>query len=267
MAVDFHEYRPYRRDFIHFGQWGITSIYDVMFLYSGNLNVPEPLRRWTADTFIAEAKAEMDVHGLRHRDYVTTRRVYGEIHFNQGSTNARSSATAFALTNAVSALIEVRGVALGRTAFKRRVLTTYWVALRHLRSVAEHQDEIRDVLAQSRAARLPITVLSERKQEQQSMPAIDVATAKEIAVDVVVHNALESRSLLTRRRPYAYLLTAKALPLMASASRSLASRSTGCQRTRQSTQKATGSSSESKRHSSTKASTARRFVPPSRRSR
>jgi len=44
IAVDFHEYRPYRKDFARMSDFGITSVYDVMFLYSGNLNVPENIR-------------------------------------------------------------------------------------------------------------------------------------------------------------------------------------------------------------------------------
>ena len=213
VAVDFHEFRPYRRDFIHFGRRGITSLYDVMFLYTGNLNVPEPLRKWTADVFVAEAKAELHKHGLRTSDYVTSRRVYGEVHFNRGSINARSSATSFALANTISTLIEVRGVALGRDGFRRRVMATYWVALRHLKSVAEHADEIRELLAQSEQLRSAVTVLSERKVATEAMQAIDVGEVKAITFDTVVHDALRSRPLLTRRRPFAYILLPTAAAL------------------------------------------------------
>ena len=206
VAVDFHEYRPFRRDFIHLGRRGITSIYDVMFLYSGNLNVPPSLRAFTANTFVAEAKAEMNKRGLRARDYITTRRIHGEVHFNQGAVSARSSATSFALANAISTLIEVRGVGVGRAGFRRRVLATYWTALQHLRSAATHADAIRRVLKQARADKTPITVLSERTTERQTIQAIDVSSEEAINVDVVVHNALKSTPLLTRRQPFAYLI-------------------------------------------------------------
>lgn len=41
VAVDFHEYRPFRRDFVRLGDFGVTARNDVMFLYTGNLNVPD----------------------------------------------------------------------------------------------------------------------------------------------------------------------------------------------------------------------------------
>ena len=45
VSVDFHEYTPFRKDYAKLGTFGIANIYDVMFLYSGNLvangsNVP-----------------------------------------------------------------------------------------------------------------------------------------------------------------------------------------------------------------------------------
>ena len=44
VALDFHEYRPYRKDFAQLSNFGITALYDAMFLNSGNLNVPKNLR-------------------------------------------------------------------------------------------------------------------------------------------------------------------------------------------------------------------------------
>ena len=34
VAVDFHEYRPYCRDFVFFGENGITKFYDVMLPFT-----------------------------------------------------------------------------------------------------------------------------------------------------------------------------------------------------------------------------------------
>mgnify|MGYP001467402186 CR=1 FL=1 len=62
----------------------------------------------------------MTDYGYRFRPYVSTTKVNNEIHFNQSGFNSRSNATSFALTNCVSALIEVRGVRIGKESFKRR---------------------------------------------------------------------------------------------------------------------------------------------------
>ena len=79
VAVDFHEYRSYRRDFIRFGKRGITQIYDAMFLYSGNLNVPESLRRFTQDVYVAAAvEADPTDHQARY-DYALALHAAGQV--------------------------------------------------------------------------------------------------------------------------------------------------------------------------------------------
>jgi hypothetical protein len=210
VAVDFHEYRPYRRDFIRFGKWGITQIFDVMFLYTGNLNVPAPLRAHIQDVYVARAREVVEGHGLRSHDYVTTRKVFGEVQFNQGSVNARASATNFALANTVASLIEVRGVALGRDGFVRRVMTTYWVARSYLETAMEMAEKTQAVLAKSRRHAGPVVVRSKRKVEPGKLSTIDVATAQEIEIDVTIRNALASEPTLVRPRPFAYLLLPQA---------------------------------------------------------
>lgn len=206
VAVDFHEYRPYRRDFVHFGENGITSSYDVMFLYSGNLNVPESLRQFTKDVFVENAKSEVRQRGLRARDYITTRKVHGDIHFNQGSTNARASATSFALANTVASLIEVRGVGIGRESYKRRVMTTFWVAQSYLQTAVKEYLSVHETLSQSAMGASPVTVKSRREQSRQSIEAIDLIQSKTISIEVMIHDALRSEATLIRQRPTSYLL-------------------------------------------------------------
>ena len=45
VMVDFHEYKPYRVDFVKFGEYGTTSMFDCMFLYTGNLNVCPSIKK------------------------------------------------------------------------------------------------------------------------------------------------------------------------------------------------------------------------------
>ena len=112
VALDFHEYRPYRKDFAQLSNFGITALYDAMFLNSGNLNVPKNLRLLTQSLFIENAAQVLDENNFNHHPYISTKKYSGDIHFNQGSTNARSSATNFALTNTISTLFEIRGVGI-----------------------------------------------------------------------------------------------------------------------------------------------------------
>lgn len=204
VAVDFHEFRPYRRDFAHYNRAGITSRFDVMFLYSGNLNVPEKLRYYTNDTFVGNARKALDTHGLNYHDYVTTDDYYGDIHFTQGSVQSRSSATSYALTNCVSSLIEVRGVGLGRTSFTRRVFCTFQVAMSYLNSAYDRVDELRDVLLLSRKDKSEIVLKSTRKVSEEKLKVIDLDTYEETEIAVTLRDGFQSKAQLKRRRPVAY---------------------------------------------------------------
>lgn len=206
VAVDFHEYRAYRRDYARLSSFGVTVPHDVMFLYSGNLNVPKTLRQYTHQRFVKNAGEALDAQDLRHHDYFSSTKVLGSIQFNQGSKNARSSATSYALANVVSSLIEVRGVALGRTSFKRRVNCTYTVARSYLQTAYQNRSEVLEKLAQSRNEQAPATVTSKRRVEPKPVAMIDIDTKDLIKLDGIVRDAWGSSAELSRPRPTAYLL-------------------------------------------------------------
>jgi hypothetical protein len=206
VAVDFHEYRPYRKDFTQLSTYGVTSRYDAMFMYSGNLNVPANVRAYTKDRFVTNAAVVLKDAGIAYRDYVTTTKMHGDIHFNQGSNNARSSATSYALSNCISSLIEIRGVGLGRTSFKRRIRSTFLIGMSYLKTASENGTEIKAELAKGEQAQQDAVVKSKKTAEQQSINFIDIETCKEIQLESTVYNASKTQAKLTRARPTAYIL-------------------------------------------------------------
>lgn len=215
VAVDFHEYRPFRRDYARLSSYGVTVPYDVMFLYSGNLNVPKNLRLYTKDRFVQAAADALKAKNMSSHDYFSSTKVMGAIQFNQGSHNARSSATSYALTNCVSSLIEIRGVGLGRTSFKRRVLCTFTVALSYLQSSYEHGEELRAVIAKAREDQSPAVVSTERLKEERDIYMIDVESSDSISLRGVVRDAWQSTAKLSRARPTAYILLPENTALVA----------------------------------------------------
>lgn len=208
VAVDFHEYRAYRRDFVSYGEYGVTNPYDAMFLYSGNLNVPKNLREFTEKSFVNPAKEVLKAEGLRTYNYFSTSDCQGYDCINLGSVNARSSATSYALSNTISTLIEVRGVALGRTSFKRRTLTTYWVAKSYLQQAFKLHKEVKSEIETAIASKSEAVVESIRKVSKADLPFIDIATNEIINLNMILRNALESEAVLSRKRPTAYILLA-----------------------------------------------------------
>lgn len=206
VALDFHEFRPFRRDFTRFSSSGVTTLQDAMFLYSGNLNVPASIRSFTQRKFVNSAKQLLNENCLRNCDYVTTEKVGGQVQFNLGSVHSRSSASNYALTNAISTLFEIRGVGIGRTSFKRRVRAGWLLAKSYLTSAYEHADSLRTVLAQAQQSKHQVVVKIERKKYKDTLEFIDVATEKVIPLRVTVNSALESKPILARQRPTAYLI-------------------------------------------------------------
>jgi len=208
ITVDFHEFRPYRADFTRFSSFGVTGAYDVMFLYSGNLNVPENLRKFTHDIFVNNAKTKLDSYQLKHHDYFTTNKYDGDIHFDQGSNNSRSSATNFALQNRISTLIEVRGVGINRTSFKRRIFTTYSIGLSYLETAFKETDKVKDEISKANADKSDVVVTSKKTIYKGDLDFIDLDSNNLIQLNVTIRDAWKSLPVLTRKRPKGYFIDA-----------------------------------------------------------
>lgn len=206
VGVDFHEYRPYRKDFARLSDFGVTALYDAMFLYTGNLNVPENLREITDTLFVENARKALDENKLRHHTYMSTIKNKGEIHFNHGSISARSSATNYALTNTISTLIEVRGVGIGKTSFKRRIRVTFSVAISYLKTALKNIKVVKSAIEKASEQKNEIVVTSDREVYKGKIEVIDLDSNEIIELDVTLRDALKANPIIVRKRPKAYLI-------------------------------------------------------------
>lgn len=208
VAIDFHEYNPFRRDFVQLSSYGVASRHDVMFMTSGNLNVSEKLRKYTNEVFVDEAQKALTQKGLVYCEYFTTDHDLGELNINQGSNNARSSATSFALANTISTLVEIRGIGIGRTSFKRRIFTGYTIGLSYLKTAYNRFDEVITNLQPMLDERTIAVVKSKKLTKVMPLTFIDIKTNEEISINLKVGNATFSSPVLTRNAPVAYLIEA-----------------------------------------------------------
>jgi hypothetical protein len=206
LAVDFHEYTPFRRDYAKFGKVGISSLYDVMFLISGNLNIPKNLRNYSNGIFLKNAQDAMDQNGYSYRPYVSTAKINNEIHFNQSGFSSRSNATSFALTNCVSALIEVRGVRIGKDTFKRRTRVTYLIAMSYLSSAIEEKETIKEQIQIALKDSKDIVVKSKRNVYRDTIQTIDLYSNSITDLSVTIRDALNPVPTLKRKSPRAYVI-------------------------------------------------------------
>jgi len=207
VAVDFHEYQPYRRDYLELGTFGVVPHYDVMMMYSCNLNVPQSLRDYTKTKFVDNATRVLDENNMTHHEYFTSEKVNGEIQLRQGSSSARSSATSYALANSISSLIEIRGGDLGRTSLKRRVYSIFLVATSYLQTAYDNVDEVKTVLKNAQENPNPeVVVKTSTPVSKQKITFIDLATNDLIDLEVKLSDACTAKPTLTRTRPFAYIL-------------------------------------------------------------
>lgn len=208
VGVDFHEYRPYRRDFARMGDFGLTNMYDAMFLYSGNLNVPKNLRTLTESLFVENARQELNKYNYKHHPYISTAKVKGEIHINQGSFSARSSASNYALTNTISSLIEIRGVGLGKTSFKRRIHTAFVIAISYLKTASKNLEKVKQEIDKATIQTNDVVVESERAIYKDSVQFIDINSIEYVKFKMTVRDAWQPKVTLSRIRPKAYVIKA-----------------------------------------------------------
>tara|TARA_Y100000746_G_scaffold96442_1_gene82090 strand:+ start:2234 stop:3757 length:1524 start_codon:yes stop_codon:yes gene_type:complete len=206
VSVDFHEYTPFRKDFAKLGTFGISNIYDVMFLYTGNLNVPRNLREYTNYRFVENARDVLSKNNLRHHDYLSSHKFQGSIHFKQGSNSARSSCTAFALTNSISSLIEVRGVGIGKRSFKRRVNSTFLVALSYLQTSYDNVEEVKQIISQAKKDRSFAVLKSKLNIYKKNIQVLDLDKSEEVTFEAIIHDKLNATAIDIRERPKAYLI-------------------------------------------------------------
>jgi len=207
VAVDFHEYRPFRRDYVHLGEFGVCGAYDVMFLNSTHPNLPGQWSELRRTSFEKPLYAILDQNHITHHDYFTPEQQDGKTVFRVGSDNARSSSSNFALQGMLSTLVEVRGVGLERTSFTRRVYITYLVA----RTFLEQAGISRELLHGLRGGAQPfpdsIAIRSRRTEYSDSLTFLDIESNQPIRLPVVLEDARRQRITQKRSCPEAYAVS------------------------------------------------------------
>ena len=206
VALDFHEYRPFRKDFAQLSSFGIANPYDVMFLHTGNLNVPENIRTIIDTLFVKNAKKSLDKLNLRHRHYMKSEKYKGEIHFSTGSNTARSSSNFYALNNGIATLFEIRGVGIGKTSFKRRINSGLAVGFSFLKTAYENSNFILNQIDIAKTYTNDIVLEHKRSIYTDVIKAIDIESNELIDFTTTMHSSKDSYAISKRDRPLAYVI-------------------------------------------------------------
>ncbi len=209
VVLDFHEFNPHRSDFKELSDCYSIG-YDVMFLYTGNLNVDPSIRKMIAEDFIAPTKTYLTQNHREVSDYATTRRDGKEILLNMGGTASRSSATNYALQNRISLLMEIRGVTEGNQSVKRRIETSFLCATSYLRIADSLRSQIKSTIDAANKSSVNgdrnIVVTSEPAMKQMPFLFVDECTNEHKTIEFRTYYNMDQTPVITRDRPGAYLI-------------------------------------------------------------
>jgi len=213
VAVDFHEFQPNRPVKVHSDIPNAILYYDALFLPTGYPNVPQCLREATIRLLEEPCASALDASGYSHFEYFTISEKNGEMALTLNARSPQSSSTSYALSNAISFFLEIRGIGLGRLSLERRTHTGFIVARTVLESSYAHHREIlrivRKAIRQTRRGKDPVTVCFHSREKRLPVSFLDVEKAAPVVLEnVLVLDAREPQAELERRRPAAYLIDA-----------------------------------------------------------
>jgi hypothetical protein len=210
IVLDCHEFTVADRWLAKFG--GLQRI-DALLQYAMTANLPDVFVA-LEQNFRARITAGLDAAGLTHDWYYTTGRAGGPPIVSMGGIGADTGRNVAGLRNAVSFLIETRGVGIGLAHFKRRVHTHVTAAQAILQAAAEKPADILAAVARSRedvaglAGKGDFVVLSKQTAEKHALTFVDPQSGADKPVEVDWNSSLKIVPTLTRPRPQGYLLPA-----------------------------------------------------------
>ncbi len=204
------------------GRWirkfGVLQDYDALVQYATVSNLP-PLQMETSETMFRQPLLRAFAkQGLRHSWYFTTSRADEGKLVSMGGVVPDTGRNIAGLRNAISFLLETRGVEIGTAHFKRRVFT-HLVAIRSIAGSAAANApqllrigrELRASVA-AQAGRGTVDIGGRATVEKRELTFRDPNDGATRKIDVDWASALKITPQLTRPRPVGYLLRASEAP-------------------------------------------------------
>jgi hypothetical protein len=209
VVIDAHEFTVMDRWVAKFG--GVMS-YDALIQYATVGNLSSELVREADVRFRTAILGALETAQLKGHWYFTTEAGSSDKTVSMGGVQPDTWRNIGGLRNAVSFLLETRGVGIGRAHFKRRVRTQEVTMEALIRTTAAYPDE---VLSLTRAAARATAaaacngdyvVESDATRTIQELRFLDPATGVAKDIEVPWRSALDIRALRTRPRPCGYFL-------------------------------------------------------------
>lgn len=211
VVVDAHEYTVVGR---YLQKFGTVQKFDALFQYATTANLPEFLTKAAEEWYRRPLLAALKGQNLSTEWYYTTSSDLADKKISMGGTQPDAGRNVNGLKNAVSLLIETRGVGIGRLHIQRRVHTHVTAITSVLASTAQRANELQqlrpylDKEVSAQACKEQAIVEAAATAAQYELLMLDPVTGADKSVPVDWDSALALRSLKARARPCGYWLSA-----------------------------------------------------------
>ncbi len=211
VTLDAHEYTVTGR-FLQ--KFNAVQKFDALLQYATTANLSEFMPRASEEWFRRPLVAALQTQNLSTEWYYTTSSELKDLRVSMGGTQPDTGRNVNGLRNAVSLLIETRGVGLGRLHLQRRVHTHVTAAVSVLQSAAQRADDLNklrpymDKESAGNACRGDAVTEAGPTPQRRALVMLDPLTGADRSIDVEWDSALELRTVKSRARPCGYWLSA-----------------------------------------------------------
>lgn len=211
--VDAHEFSVATR---WIEKFGAIQSYDLMVQYATNPNVHPALTALADSRFLGGFREATGRAGYTHFWYYTTSYNLKSQLVSMGGTTPDIGRNFGGLQNAVSFLIESRGVGIGREGFGRRVHSHVVSIGSLLNTAADNARELMDTVAAARADTIrrgrdpqpgdTVAVRLKSPVIRQKLEMLDPASGALKTIEVDWSDSLNASADIARQRPWAYVM-------------------------------------------------------------
>ncbi|MGE0124009.1 MAG: M14 family zinc carboxypeptidase [Vicinamibacterales bacterium] len=217
VVLDLHEFTVAGR---WVAKYGVVQRYDALLQAAGVGNLAPEVAREAEAHFLAPVRTTLAAAGLAHFDYHTTSQDPADKVVSMGGVQPDTGRNVNGLRQAVSLLIETRGVGLDRQHLARRVHTHVVAALEVIRQAARRGPQLlavtrgADAAVTATACRGPLVVAASHTPTRRRMSFLDATNGQARPLVVPWRAAAPLRVDRWRRRPCGYLLGDAARPVV-----------------------------------------------------